>query len=198
MINVYNFEDKTEENCRMKCLEELDVYDDEIITRYYVEDDVYHMEVIKVDEIKSYVKEFLTTLLAKMNIKSTVIVDADDKIFTVKIKSNDNRVLIGKDGKNLSAIQFIVRQVVRNMTKFNIKINLDISNYREKKERFFESDIKKIINEVLSSKTDTKLDPMNSYQRRLVHNVANNYYNIETESIGEEPNRCVTIKYVEN
>ena len=198
MINVYNFEDKTEETCRMKCLEELDVYDDEIITRYYVEDDVYHMEVIKVDEIKSYVKEFLTTLLAKMNIKSTVIVDADDKIFTVKIKSNDNRVLIGKDGKNLSAIQFIVRQVVRNMTKFNIKINLDISNYREKKERFFESDIKKIINEVLSSKTDTKLDPMNSYQRRLVHNVANNYYNIETESIGEEPNRCVTIKYVEN
>lgn len=198
MINVYNFEDKTEENCRMKCLEELDVYDDEIITRDYVEDDAYHMEVIKVDEIKSYVKEFLTTLLAKMNIKSTVIVDADNKIFTVKIKSNDNRVLIGKDGKNLSAIQFIVRQVVRNMTKFNIKINLDISNYREKKERFFESDIKKIINEVLSSKTDTKLDPMNSYQRRLVHNVANNYYNIETESIGEEPNRCVTIKYVEN
>ena len=198
MINVYNFEDKTEENCRMKCLEELDVYDDEIITREFEEDGNYHMEVIKIDDIKSYVKEYLTTLLTKMNIKSTVTIDEDEKIFIVEIKSNDNRVLIGKDGKNLSAIQFIVRQVVRNMTKFNIKINLDISNYREKKERFFESDIKKIINEVLSSKTDTKLDPMNSYQRRLVHNVANNYYNIETESIGEEPNRCVTIKYVEN
>ena len=198
MINVYNFEDINEEKCRMKCLEELDVYDDEIITREFEEDGNYHMEVIKIDDIKSYVKEYLTTLLSKMNIKSNVIVDVDDKIFTVKIKSNDNRVLIGKDGKNLSAIQFMIRQVVRNITKFNIKINLDISNYREKKEKFFESDIKKIINEVLSSKTDTKLDPMNSYQRRLVHNVANNYYNIETESIGEEPNRCVTIKYVEN
>lgn len=198
MINIYNFEDKNDEKCRMKCLEELDVYDDEIITRDYEEDDNYHMEVIKVDDIKSYVKEFLTTLLDRMGIKSNVIVDTEDKIFTVIIRSNDNRVLIGKDGKNLSAIQFMVRQVVRNLTKFNIKINLDISNYREKKERFFESDIKKIINEVLSSKTDTKLDPMNSYQRRLVHNVANNYYNIETESIGEEPNRCVTIKYVEN
>lgn len=198
MINIYNFEDKNDEKCRMKCLEELDVYDDEIITRDYEEDGTYHMEVIKVDDIKSYVKEFLNTLLDKMGIKSNVIVDTEDKIFTVIIRSNDNRVLIGKDGKNLSAIQFMVRQVVRNLTKFNIKINLDISNYREKKERFFESDIKKIINEVLSSKTDTKLDPMNSYQRRLVHNVANNYYNIETESIGEEPNRCVTIKYVEN
>ena len=198
MINVYNFEDKTAEDCRMKCLEELDVYDDEIITREFEEDGNYHMEVIKIDDIKSYVKEYLTTLLSKMNIKSTVTVYEDEKIFTVKIKSNDNRVLIGKDGKNLSAIQFMARQVVRNMTNFNIKINLDISNYREKKEKFFESDIKKIINEVLSSKTDTKLDPMNSYQRRLVHNVANNYYNIETESVGEEPNRCVTIKYVEN
>ena len=198
MINVYNFEDINEEKCRMKCLEELDVYDDEIITRDYEEDGTYHMEVSKVDDIKSYVKEFLNTLLDKMGIKSNVIFDTEDKIFTVIIRSNDNRVLIGKDGKNLSAIQFMVRQVVRNLTKFNIKINLDISNYREKKERFFESDIKKIINEVLSSKTDTKLDPMNSYQRRLVHNVANNYYNIETVSVGEEPNRCVTIKYVEN
>ena len=171
MINVYNFEDKTEENCRMKCLEELDVYDDEIITRDYEEDGTYHMEVIKVDDIKSYVKEYLTTLLSKMNIKSNVIVDVDDKIFTVKIKSNDNRVLIGKDGKNLSAIQFMIRQVVRNITKFNIKINLVIFKKKKKKEKFFESDIKKIINEVLSSKTDTKLDPMNSYQRRLVHNV---------------------------
>ena len=198
MISVYNFEDKTEEKCRMKCLEELDVYDDEIITKDYEENDSYHMEVVKIKDIKEYLKEFLNTLFEKMNIKSTVIVDVDEKIFTVNIKSNDNRILIGKDGKNLSAIQFIVRQVIRNITNFNIKINLDISNYKEKKERFFESDIKKIISEVLSSKTDTKLDPMNSYQRRLVHNVSNKYYNIETESIGEEPNRCVIIKYVEN
>lgn len=198
MINVYNYEDKNAEDCRMKCLEELDVYDDEIITREYEEDETFKIEVIKIEDVKSFIKDYLTTLLDKMNIKSTVNVYEDEKIFTVKVKSNDNRVLIGKDGKNMSAIQLMVRQVVRNMTKFNVKINLDISNYREKKERYFESDIKKIINEVLASKTNTKLDPMNSYQRRLVHNVANNYYNIETESVGEEPNRCVTIKYVEN
>ena len=198
MINVYNYEDKNAEDCRMKCLEELDVYDDEIITREYEEDETFKIEVNKIEDVKSFIKDYLTTLLDKMNIKSTVNVYEDEKIFTVKVKSNDNRVLIGKDGKNMSAIQLMVRQVVRNMTKFNVKINLDISNYREKKERYFESDIKKIINEVLASKTNTKLDPMNSYQRRLVHNVANNYYNIETESVGEEPNRCVTIKYVEN
>lgn len=198
MINVYNFEDKNADDCRMKCLEELDVYDDEIITKDFEEDGIFKMEVVKIEDIKSYIKEYLTSLLSLMNIKSTISVFEDEKIFTVKIKSNSNPILIGKDGKNMSAIQLMVRQVVRNMTQFNVKINIDISNYKEKKERFFETDIKKIINEVLSSKTDTKLDPMNSYQRRLVHNVANNYYNIETESVGEEPNRCVTIKYVEN
>ena len=198
MINVYNYEDKTADDCRMKCLEELDVYDDEIITRDFEEDGVFKIELIKIDELKKFIKDYLTDLLNKMNIKSTVTVFEDEKVFTVKIKSNNNSILIGKDGKNMSAIQLIVRQVVRKMTNFNIKINIDISNYKEKKEKFFESDIKKIINEVLASKTDTKLDPMNSYQRRLVHNVANNYYNIETESVGEEPNRCVTIKYVEN
>ena len=79
----------------------------------------------------------------------------------------------------------------------NLKINLDVSNYKLRKQQLFEQDVKKIINEVLSTKLSTKLDPMNSYQRRIVHNVANNYYNIETESIGEEPNRYVTIKYID-
>ena len=198
MINVYSFEGTNEEECRMKCLEELDVYDNEIITKEYEEENNYKIEVIKIEEVKEFIREFTTNILEKMNLKSQINVDEDEKIFTVKLKSNDNSILIGKDGKNLSALQILIRQAVRNNTKFNLKINLDISNYKRRKEQFFESDIKNIINEVLTTKTNTTLDPMNSYQRRLVHNVANNYYNIETESFGEEPNRCVTIKYVEN
>ena len=116
MINVYNYEDKTADDCRMKCLEELDVYDDEIITRDFEEDGVFKIEVIKIDELKKFIKDYLTDLLNKMNIKSTVTVFEDEKVFTVKIKSNNNSILIGKDGKNMSAIQLIVRQVVRKMT----------------------------------------------------------------------------------
>lgn len=198
MINVYNFEAQTEEECRMKCLDELDVYDNEIITKEYEEENNYKLEVLKIEEVKAFIKDFIANILDKMNLKSQILVEEEDKIFTVKIKSNDNSILIGKDGKNLSALQVLVRQALRNNTKFNLKINLDISNYKRRKEQFFESDIKNIINEVLSTKTDTTLEAMNSYQRRLVHNVANNYYNIETESTGEEPNRCVTIKYIEN
>lgn len=197
MINIYNFEGNNQEDCRIKCLDNLDVYDNEIIVKEYEENDIYKMEVLKISEIKEYLLDYLNNLFKKMNIETNISIEEEEKIFTVKIRSNDNAIIIGKDGKNLSAIQILLRQVVRNLTNFNLKINLDVSNYKLRKQQLFEQDIKQIINEVLSTKLSTKLDPMNSYQRRIVHNVASNYYNIETESIGEEPNRYVTIKYID-
>ena len=177
MINVYKYEETDEESCRMKCYDELDVYD---------------------DEIKEYIENYLSEIINKMNIKANIIVNVEDKIFNVSIKGRDNAILIGKDGKNMSSLQLLMRQTLRSKTNFNIKVNIDISNYKQRKEHLFEKDIKEIISEVLTTKTDTTLEPMNSYKRRIVHNVANNYYNIETKSDGEEPNRCVTIKYIEN
>ena len=197
MINIYNFEGNSQEDCRIKCLDNLDVYDNEIIVKEYEENDIYKMEVLKISEIKEYLLDYLNNLFKKMNIETNISIVEEEKIFTVKIQSNDNAIIIGKEGKNLSAIQVLLRQVVRNLTNFNLKINLDVSNYKLRKQQLFEQDVKKIINEVLSTKLSTKLDPMNSYQRRMVHNVASNYYNIATESIGEEPNRCVTIKYID-
>ena len=197
MINIYNFEGNSQEDCRIKCLDNLDVYDNEIIVKEYEENDIYKMEVLKISEIKEYLLDYLNNLFKKMNIETNISIVEEEKIFTVKIQSNDNAIIIGKEGKNLSAIQVLLRQVVRNLTNFNLKINLDVSNYKLRKQQLFEQDIKQIINEVLSTKLSTKLDPMNSYQRRIVHNVASNYYNIETESIGEEPNRYVTIKYID-
>lgn len=198
MINVYNFSNEDQEQCRINYLEELDVYDDEVITKEYEEDNLYKFDVIKIEDVKKYIKDYLINLFSHMNINTKLDILVEDKVFNVKIKTNDNSIIIGKDGKNLSAIQLLIRQVVRNMTGFIIKINLDVANYKLKKEHLFENDIKKIINEVLTTKISTKLDPMNSYQRRMVHNVASNYYNIETESIGVEPDRYVTIKYIEN
>ena len=197
MINIYNFEGNSQEDCRIKCLDNLDVYDNEIIVKEYEENDIYKMEVLKISEIKEYLLDYLNNLFKKMNIETNISIVEEEKIFTVKIQSNDNAIIIGKEGKNLSAIKVLLRQVVRNLRNFNLKINLDVSNYKLRKQQLFEQDVKKIINEVLSTKLSTKLDPMNSYQRRIVHNVANNYYNIETESIGEEPNRYVTIKYID-
>ena len=197
MVNVYKFESDTEENCRLKCLDELDVYNNEILTKEYEEDGKYNMEVVKKDDVKDFIREYLTKVTNEMGVNTKIEINEDEDVFTVKMFSDNNPILIGKDGRTLSSLQQLLRQTLSNQIKFNIKVNLDASNYKAKKERFFERDIKNIINDVMKSKDEVKLDPMNSYNRRIVHSIASEYYNIETESFGEEPNRYVVIRYVE-
>ena len=197
MVTVYKFESDTEENCRIKCLEELDVYNNEILTKEYEEENTYHMEVVKKSDVEEYINEFLTKTTTEMGVKARIEISEEDGVFTAKMFSNNNSILIGKDGRTLKSLQVLLRQALSNQIKFNVKVNLDASNYKVKRERFFEKDIKNIINDVMKSKDEVKLDPMNSYQRRIVHSVASEYYNIETESFGEEPERYVLIRYVE-
>ncbi len=197
MINVYKFEDETEEQCRLKCLDELDVYNNEILTKEYVEDEKYKMEVVKKSDVKDFIRDYLIEVTKNMGLETKLEINEEDNVFSVKMFSNNNPILIGKDGRTLTSLQNLIRQTLSNQIKFNVKVNLDASNYKMKKERFFEKDIKNIINEVLKTKDEIKLDPMNSYKRRIVHSVASEYYNIETESFGEEPDRYVVIRYVE-
>ena len=197
MIKVYKFESDTEENCRLKCLEELDVYNNEILTKEYEENDTFNMEVVKKEDVKDYIREFLTKITTEMGINTKIEINEDEDVFSVKMFSDNNAILIGKDGRTLKSLQVLIRQIISNNIKFNVKINLDASNYKVKQERFFEKDVKNIINEVMKSKDEVKLDSMNSYKRRIVHSIASEYYNIETESFGEEPNRYVVIRYVE-
>ena len=197
MLEVFKFEDETEEKCRLKCLDELDVYNNEILTREYEENDKFVMEVVKKEDVKLFIKNYLTEVTKSIGIDTKFEINEDEDIFNVKMFSNNNPLLIGKDGRTLTSLQNLIRQTLSSKIKFNVKVNLDASNYKAKKEKFFEKDIKNIINEVIQTKSQTKLDPMNSYKRRIVHSIASEYYNIETESFGEEPERYVVIRYVE-
>ena len=196
-IEVYEFNGINEEECRVKCLETLDVYNNEIITKDISNENEYVMEVIKKEDVKQYIDEYLKELGTKMNIKLNSNIDEEDNVFFVRVSSNNNPILIGKEGRTLNSIQYLLRKSISNEIGFNLNINIDVSNYKKKIEKRFEDDIKKIINEVMKTKIETKLDPMNSYRRRIVHSIASNYYNIETYSVGEEPNRYTIIKYVE-
>ena len=177
MIEVYKFEGNNEEECRVNCLDELDVYNNEIITKEYNEEDKYVLEVIKKQDIEKYIQDYIKELSEKMNIDMKANIFEEENVFFVRINSKNNSILIGKEGKTLNSIQYLLRKSISNQTGFNINVNLDVSNYKKK--------------------IETKLDPMNSYKRRIVHSIASNYYNIETNSVGEEPNRCTIIRYVE-
>lgn len=196
MINVYNYEGKNEEDCLTACIEQLDMYNCDLLVKNHADEDRYWIEVVKKEEVITFIKEYLTQLVTKMNLELNLEVREEDSIFYVTMVSSNNPILIGKEGKNLNAMQFLLRQSLNKQTGMDIKVNLDASNYRAKRIKNFEYQVKNIVREVQKTKVDTKLDPMNSYQRRIVHSLLSNFSNVTTESVGEEPNRCVVIKYI--
>ena len=152
------------------------------------------IEVIEKREIKNFIKEKLVTILREMGYQAEVEIQVKQDIPTYRIYSNNDSLLIGKNGKNLEALQIVLRQIVNTETGINYRFFLDVSDYKEKNEHHLESLAKRLAKEVATTKIEVKMDSMNSYERRIVHNVLTNNKKVYTESVGEEPNRCVVIK----
>ena len=161
MIEVYSFNGKDLEECRVKCLDNLDVYNNEILIKEINSDNCVSIDVIKKEDIIKYIEDYIKELSNNMNIEMKSNIYEEDDVFFVRINSNNNSILIGKDGKTLNSIQYLLRKTISNITGFNVNVNIDVSNYKKKIEKRFENEIKQIINEVLKSKIETKLDPMN-------------------------------------
>lgn len=152
------------------------------------------IEVIEKREIKNFIKEKLVTILREMGYQAEVEIQVKQDIPTYRIYSNNDSLLIGKNGKNLESLQIVLRQIVNTETGINYRFFLDVSDYKEKNEHHLEVLARRLAREVATTKIEVKMDSMNSYERRIVHNVLTNNKKVYTESVGEEPNRCVVIK----
>jgi len=139
-------------------------------------------------------KESLIEILKMMDIEANLEVRRRENRIEIKIFSNNNAILIGKNGRTMQSLQTILRQILRSNVKTNLTIMLDVEDYKEKRNRNIEYLAKKIAREVAKTKVETKLDNMNSYERRVVHNILSNDKFVYTVSEGEEPNRHVIIK----
>ncbi len=156
------------------------------------------IEVIKKDDVLEYIKEMIRTITKYMGLNVNMEVKKRDDSVNITLVCENNAILIGKNAKTLNAISLLIRQAVYKDIDEKYNFVIDVSDYKEKKQFYLERAAKKTAKEVQKTKVDAKLEPMNSYERRLVHNVLTNFKNIYTESEGEEPNRCVVIKYKEN
>ena len=110
------------------------------------------------------------------------------------IYCDQNALLIGKQGKNLQALTILLKQIVLQEVGQPFKFNLDVGEYKLKRQKELERLAKRTAKEVAKTKIEAKLDSMNSYERRIVHNILNDWKNVYTESEGEEPDRYVVIK----
>lgn len=204
MLEIVRLEAKNKDLALKNALEKLNAEVSEVY--YYFEEvdgRLFNSKKVRVIAItkysvKEYIKTFLKDLGYYMNAKFEFEVMENENGYSIVIISDNVAALIGKDGNTLNSIQNILRQSVAKLGNFNIKINLDISNYKVKKERNLTFEVRKIAKEVLSSGVPAKLDPMNSYERLVVHQTVAKYDKLTTESVGETPNRCVVIKCKED
>ena len=200
-MEVKEFEGKKLEELIENSLNKLNIEEkDAIIVKEEVKGSLlkkssYKIKIYTLTSIQEYVKEFLKNITTLMGLEVTFESKIRDEQILIKMYSDNNSILIGKEGKTLSSLMFIVKQMLKN--KYNIQphIVLDVENYKEKQEKKLERLAKRIAREVIKTKVDVKLDNMNSYERRIIHNVLKKKKKVTTISEGEEPNRHVIIKY---
>lgn len=203
-MEKYKFQAKSEEGLLDKALNELGLKEEDVITKSYEEKGglfsgkKYTLEVIKISDVAEVGKEIIKELLSSMGINANIETKLRDGQIKYQLHSQNNSVLIGKNGHILDSIQTYVRQALLNTLDLYVNITIDVEGYKEKQNYFLEKKVKKIARDVTLSKVDVKLDPMNSYERKVVHSALQGFKYVKTESEGEEPNRCVVIKYIEN
>lgn len=144
-------------------------------------------------------KEFLEELLDKMNIKSEVKMKVEDRFIKFEIfpeDKDDTGIIIGKRGDTLDAIQYMVNLITNKHSDEYIRISIDINNYRSKRAKSLNVLAQKMARKAKKYKKDMRLEPMNPYERRIIHSALQNEKNVKTVSEGEEPYRKVVIKYL--
>lgn len=198
-MDKYIYEGRTLEEAINNACENLKVTPENIIYNIIEEKNsllkkTVKIEVIIINEIIDYIKDLIVVITSYMDLKVNLEVRRRDDNILIKIFSNNNGILIGKNGKTISALQNVIKQIIYTRTTHNLHIILDVENYKENRSKNIEYLAKKLAREVAQTKVEVKMDCMNSYERRIVHSaLAENKY-VYTESIGEEPNRCVVIK----
>ena len=147
------------------------------------------------EEIKKQINAFLDNMFGAMNMTVNVDITFDDEENSVNIDlSGDNMgVLIGKRGQTLDSIQYLTSLVINKNSEKYVRIKLDTENYRKRRKETLESLAKNIAYKVKRSRRPVSLEPMNPYERRIIHSALESDKFVSTRSEGEEPFRHVVV-----
>ncbi|MCI5943474.1 MAG: protein jag [Eubacterium sp.] len=145
--------------------------------------------------LKERTQEFCDDLFSAMKVETTVSIDfkEEDNIMNIDLSGPDMGVLIGKRGQTLDALQYLISLFVNKEGDSYVRVKLDTENYRERRKATLEKLAKKIAYTVKRTKKAVSLEPMNPYERRVIHSALQNDKYVCTKSEGEEPYRKVVI-----
>ena len=203
-LKSHKYEGKNKEEVINSALKDLNASTNEVYTN--VKEEItgsifkskkYKVEVILKEDLVEYIKNYLKEITDLMGLKVQFEVQKRENFIKVNMICDNNAILIGKNGRTMSSLQVLIRQAVQTKCEQRINIILDASDYKEKQQRNIERLAIRLAKDVRKTGVEVKMDSMNSFERRLVHNKLTDFKGVTTISEGEEPNRCVVIKPVE-
>ncbi len=149
-------------------------------------------------EIFDYTKEFFEGLFSALNVEGKIYAQVANDDLYIKLSGESLGMLIGHHGDTLEATQSLMNTLIRNkFDKYKKRVFLDIEGYREKRKTALQDLASKMASKVIKNKRSLKLEPMNSYERRIIHYTLQNVEHIGTHSEGVDPHRCLIIDYID-
>ena len=145
--------------------------------------------------LEKSVKEFLSQVFAAMELEVEILtkVDEENKVIDVEFKGPEMGMLIGKRGQTLDSLQYLTNLAVNKQSDSYIKVKLDTEDYRKRRKETLENLAKNIAYKVKRTKRPVSLEPMNPFERRVIHSALQNDKYVSTHSEGEEPYRHVVV-----
>lgn len=199
-MKIYEFEGKTLVEAKEKMFKDLNASEAEIYLRDseeaggFLKGKKYKVQAITKDDVIKFAKDYIVEIAKSMGATVNIEAKKRDHFIQLNIFSEDSSILIGKRGKTIDSLQVLIKSSIYNTTGFKVNVMVDVEDYKEKVNKHLEFDVKKLAREVRRTGVEAKLDPMNSYERRIVHNAINEIKGVSTSSEGEEPNRYVVIR----
>ena len=149
----------------------------------------------KKESVQDRAVNFLSQVFDAMNIQVEIAsaFNEEEKEISITLEGEDMGILIGKRGQTLDSLQYLVGMVVNKGSEGYIRVKLDTENYRSRRKETLETLAKNIAYKVKRTKRPVSLEPMNPYERRIIHSALQNDRYVTTRSEGEEPFRHVVI-----
>lgn len=148
---------------------------------------------LKKKDINKKIEKFLQDLFNKMDLKVEIEIKEENENIQVNLKGGNMGILIGRRGETLDALQYLASIVANKGNDEYKKVIIDTENYRRKREEAIVNLANKVAERVIRLRKSVTLEPMNPYERRIIHSALQQNNRIETYSVGEEPNRKVVI-----
>lgn len=137
--------------------------------------------------------DFLYTILDNMGVEAEINVKEDDENIVVDVNGDDIGIIIGRRGETMDSLQYLTSLVVNKEYDDYKRVILNVENYRQKREETLIKLANRLADKVVKYKKPVTLEPMNPYERRIIHSTLQGHKYVETYSTGEEPKRKVVI-----